>query len=76
MKKSKKILTPEEIAAVKAAAKILKKLKKKITKMTSSNDHTKSCAEKICETESWLEELYNEAKIDMCDEMLFIDFES
>lgn len=73
MKSTKKILAPEEIAAVKAAAKILKKLQKKVNKMTSSNDRTKSCAEKIYETESWLEELYKEAKIDSCDGMLYID---
>ena len=70
---AKKILTPEEIATVKAAAKILRKLQKKVSRMTSSKDYTKSYIEKICETESWLEELYKEAKIDMCDEMLFID---
>ena len=63
MKKIKKILAPEEIAAVKAAAKILKKLQKKVNRMSSYDDNA----------EPWLEELYKEAKIDLCDGMLYID---
>ena len=60
---AKKILTPEEIAAVKAAAKILKKLQKKVSQMSSYD----------IRTELWLDELYKEAKIDLCDGMLYID---
>lgn len=63
MKKTEKILAPEEIAAVKAAAKILRKLQKKVNRMSRYDDNT----------EPWLEELYKEAKIDLCDGMLYID---
>ena len=66
MKKTKKILTPEEIAAVKAAAKILRKLQKKVDNMSHALDNV----------DDWLDELYKEAKIDICDEVLFIDFDS
>ena len=65
MKKTKKILTPEEIAAVKAAAKILRKLQKKVDNMSIDYD-----------VDEWFNELYKEAKIGIYDEMLFIDFES
>ncbi len=62
---AKKILTPEEIAAIKTAAKILRKLQKKVDNMSGMDD-----------VDNWLDELYKEAKIDICDEVLFIDFES
>ena len=65
MKKIKKILKPEEIAAVKAAAKILRKLQKKVDNMSIDDD-----------VDEWFDELYKEAKIGIYDEMLFIDFES
>ena len=63
---TKKILTPEEIAAIKAAAKILRKLQKKVDNMSHALDNV----------DDWLDELYKEAKIDICDEVLFIDFDS
>lgn len=65
-KKTKKILTPEEITTVKAAAKILKKLQKKVDRMSSYDNST----------ELWLEDLYVEAHIDICDGMLYIDIAS
>ena len=65
MKNTKKIkiLTPEEIAAIKAAAKILKKIQKEVNQMPSHD-------------EQWFEELYKEAKIDFCDGMHGIDVAS
>ena len=64
MKKIKKILAPEEIATIKAAKKILKKLQKKVNRMPKQD----------VSTELWLEDLYVESHIDICDGMLYIDF--
>ena len=65
MKKTKKILTPEEIATIKGAAKILRKLQKKFDNMSTVIDD-------IDDIDEWLDELYKEARIDLDGGILVI----